>query len=249
MSSTAILAFGAHPDDVELNAGGLLALTASRGDGAVICHLTRGEMGTRGTPETRVAEARAAAAVLGVSTVEFLGQPDGWIEESEASKRVVISAIRRHRPNLVLAPYWKDLHPDHAATGALVRKASFLSGLARIDDGLAPWRPTRVLYYMSHDPIPADLVVDISSVFETKKAAALCYRSQFHDPGSREPETFISRSEFWDFWEGRASWWGHFVGVRHGEGYVADGPIPTRNPVEIFKGFGKYRNPDAEEAS
>ncbi|HGY92028.1 MAG TPA: bacillithiol biosynthesis deacetylase BshB1 [Planctomycetes bacterium] len=247
MSKTSILAFGAHPDDVELNAGGLMALTSARGERTVICHLTRGEMGTRGTPETREQEARAAAKTLGVSELEFLGQPDGWIEESEAAKRRLVTVLRRHRPSLVLAPYWSDLHPDHATTGALVRKAAFLSGLARIDDGLAPWRPARVLYYMSHDPIPADLVVDISSVFETKRAAALCYRSQFHDPDSTEPETFISRSDFWDFWEGRASWWGHFVGVRYGEGYFADGPIPTRNPVEIFQGFGKYKNADPEE--
>ncbi|MCA9323144.1 MAG: hypothetical protein KDB53_20555, partial [Planctomycetes bacterium] len=113
---------------------------------------------------------------------------------------------------------------------------------ARWNPGLPPWRPSRTLYYMSHTPIDAQLLVDISEVMTEKEAAARCYRSQFHDAASREPQTFISRPDFWDWWKGRASWWGHFIGVRHAEAYFVDGPVPTRDPVALFDGFGKYRN-------
>ena len=237
-----ILAFGAHPDDVELAGGGTLLLAAAAGQSTAIAHLTGGELGTRGTPAIRQSEAAAAAKMLGAKSMEVLSLPDGHLEVDLKAKRVVVDAIRRHRPELVIAPYWEDLHPDHKATGELVRQCAFLSGLVNWNPGLAPWRPDRVLYYMSHTGFDPDLIVDIGEVFETKKLAAQCYRSQFHDPESEERQTYIARAEFWDWWEGRARHWGHLIGATHGEPLCTAGPIPTRDPSALFRNFGRYRN-------
>ncbi|MEZ6196346.1 MAG: bacillithiol biosynthesis deacetylase BshB1 [Planctomycetota bacterium] len=237
-----ILAIGAHPDDVELGVGGTLLLARERGERTVICHLTEGELGTRGTREIRRAEAAAAAEALGAAELEILDLGDGHLEANQAAKSVVIDLIRRHRPRLILAPYWDDLHPDHRAAGELVRQCAFLAGVAKRDPGLAPWRPERVLYFMQHTSFEPHLIVDVSPVFAEKKRAAMCYRSQFHDPDSREPRTYISGENFWDWWEGRARHWGHVVGVAHGEPLFAAGPIPTRDPLSLFGGFGRYRN-------
>lgn len=237
-----VLAVGAHPDDVELNVGGTLLLASDRGLQTAAVHVTAGEMGTRGTPERRRGEAEAAAAELGVATMEMLGLPDGLVTVDDASKDAMIRALRRHRPRVVLAPYWDDLHPDHAAVGALVRQTAFLAGLEKWDTDQEPWRPHRVMYYMSHTPFTATVIADVTGVIERKKAAAACYASQFHAPASDERETFISRPDFWHYWYGRAAWWGHFIGVKYGEGFFLDSPIETRDPVALFDGFGKYRD-------
>lgn len=237
-----VLALGAHPDDVELNVGGSLLVARDQGLKTAILHMTSGEMGTRGTPETRRSEAEAAAAELGVEAMEILGLPDGHLEPNDEAKDAVIRAIRRHRPRIVLAPWWEDLHPDHAATGETMRKVAFLAGLEKWDTGQEPWRPLRVMYYMSHTPFQAQVIVDISDVIERKQKAAACYVSQFHADESSERSTFISRPDFWHFWRARTSWWGHFIGVMHGEGFLLDAPIETRNPFALFDGFGKYDN-------
>ena len=236
-----ILAFGAHPDDVELTVGGTLLKAKAEGASTAICHMTAGEMGTRGTPETRRQEAEAAAEILGVHAMEILGLPDGRIDpHAEAAKDVVIRAIRRHRPRLILAPYWEDLHPDHAATGSLIKQASFLSGLLRWETDQEPWRPERVMYYMSHDAMEVDVIVDIGAVFADKKRAAACYGSQFHDADSDEPKTFISRADFWDGWEARARHWGQLIGASHAEPFHLSSPIAVGNPLDLCKGFEKY---------
>ena len=148
--------------------------------------------------------------------------------------------LRRFRPRLVLAPAERDLHPDHEAVGQLVRQASFLAGLEKWETGQEPWRPERILRYMSHDPESPNLVVDVSEHFERKREAALCYRSQFFQENSAERETYIARPEFWDWWEGRHQWFGHFIGVKYGEAFSFDGPLATRDPFHLCTGFGKY---------
>ncbi len=238
-----VLAIGAHPDDVELNTGGMLLCARNLGLSTALCHLTSGEMGTRGDRETRRAEAVNAAKALGSSSPIFLDLPDGHLEVTEDAKDRVIRVIRDVRPHTILAPYTDDLHPDHEAAGKLVRKANFLSGLARWDTGQKPWRAPNLLYYFSHTVAEPSLVVDITEVFEEKKRACEAYSSQFHNPGSPQPTTFIAGENFWDWWEGRALYWGHFIGVRYGEPLALEGPLPTRNPFEFFEGFGKYRNP------
>ena len=237
-----VLALGAHPDDVELIVGGSLLLAAEQGLSTAICHLTAGEMGTRGTVESRRQEAEEAAAALNVTSMEILGLPDGKVSVDLDSKDRIIRVIRKHRPKIILAPYWEDLHPDHQATGRLIKECAFLSGLVRWETDQEPWRAERVLYYMSHTQFEPDLIVDISDVMEQKKAAAESYRSQFHQSDSKERSTFISDQKFWHWWEGRAAHWGHLIGVAYGEPFCTNGPVPTRNPFDMFDGFGKYKN-------
>ncbi len=237
-----VLAVGAHPDDVELTVGGTLLLAKSRGLRTGICHCTQGELGTRGTAEIRAAEARAAAEALDVDAVEQLDLGDGRLCVNEPNKKALARVFRRWRPRVVLAPYYRDLHPDHEAAGQLVRQVAFLAGLVHWNPGDEPWRPEGVLYYMSHTAIEPKLIVDISAHFEQKKVAAACYASQFFNAESTERSTFISGEGFWDWWEGRSRYFGHFVGVPHGEAYFVDGPLPMANPFDAFTGFGKYRN-------
>lgn len=235
------LAIGAHPDDVELTVGGTLLLARSLGKTTRICHMTAGELGTRGSAEIRRREAAAAAQALG-SECEILGLADGHVVADDAAIGAVARLIRRLRPEIILAPYTDDLHPDHEATGNIVRKAAFLSGVAKYDAATEPWRPARVLYYMSHTLVEAQLLVDISPFFEEKRAAAMCYRSQFFAADSAERETYISRPEFWTWWEARHAHFGNPIGARYAEAFHLDGPVPTRNPFDLFTGFGKYRN-------
>ncbi len=237
-----LLAIGAHPDDVELNAGGTILKAKSHGLEVAVCHLTDGEMGTRGSSEIRTQEAQLAAKRLGVDHLSFLHLEDGHVTTNKESKMSVVRMIRTYQPQIILAPFWQDLHPDHAATGEIVKQANFLAGLERIETDQGPWRARSIFYYMSHTPMDVSIVVDISEELEAKKEAAMAYESQFHQEASTERQTFISGENFWQWWEGRASYWGHHVGVKYGEPFHIDGPIPFKNPFDLFSGFGKYKN-------
>lgn len=237
-----VLAIGAHPDDVELNVGGTLLLAKKEGRKSAICHLTDGEMGTRGSRESRRSEAQQAATLLGADHLRFLQLPDGNVEASREAKEKVVSVIREFQPRIILAPFWQDLHPDHAATGSLVKQANFLAGLSKLDTNQEPWRADVVMYYMSHTPIDVSIVVDITNELEAKQKAAESYESQFFKSDSVERKTFISGEGFWDWWRGRASYWGHLVGATYGEPFHIEGPIPLSQPFDLFRGFGKYKN-------
>jgi LmbE family N-acetylglucosaminyl deacetylase len=141
---------------------------------------------------------------------------------------------------IVIAPRPDDLHPDHAHASVLVREAAFLAGVARFGGGGAPHRPRAVLEYASHTMFPPSFVVDVSDHFAAKKHAALAYKSQFHDPGSKDPATYISSSGFWDWWEGRARHFGNLVGAKYGEPFFVEGPLLVRDPVAQFLDFGYY---------
>ena len=241
-----VLAFGAHPDDVELTVGGTVLALRAQGYSVGIVDLTGGEMGTRGTPELRAREAAEAARRLGVEERRNLGLPDGRLTLDETSRSEVIRVLREFRPTLVLAPIESDLHPDHGWTGRIVREASFLAGLERWDTGQAAHRPRTVLGYFSHTTVEPDLVIDITPFFEQKKEACLAYASQFHNPASDEAPTYISSEGFWDWWEARARSFGHRIGATFGEGFVHEGPIPIRDPVKQFVEFGYYPSGDAD---
>jgi bacillithiol biosynthesis deacetylase BshB1 len=243
MSETArgrVLAIGAHPDDVELTVGGTILVLRSKGHDVVIADLTQGELGTRGTPAVRAREAAEAARRLGVARRVNLGLPDGHVRATDEARRAMVRLIREVRPVIVLGPRPDDLHPDHAHAATLVREASFLAGVARFGDGGAPHRPRAVLQYASHTVFAPSLVVDVSDHFEAKKHAALAYRSQFHDPASKEPATYVSSASFWDWWEGRARHFGNLVGARYGEPFLAEGPLLVKDPVAQFADFGYY---------
>jgi N-acetylglucosamine malate deacetylase 1 len=232
------LAFGAHPDDVELGCGGTLALLAAAGRKVGIVHLTRGEAGTRGTEEARRAEAVAAAEVLGAQILEIVDCGDGRLRHGETEEELMIEILRRYRPDLVLGPAPADRHPDHGRAHRLVADACFYAGLAgRSLAGeageLPPHRPAAMLAYMQHDPFDVSLVVDVTPVWEVKQRALDCYQSQLHpgrergDDGDDGPKTKVASPEFRRTVEGRARHFGLMIGAAYGE------PFQNRLPVAV----------------
>jgi bacillithiol biosynthesis deacetylase BshB1 len=229
-----VLAFGAHPDDVELSAGGTLAKLAAQGKRCGVVDLTRGELGTRGSAALRDEEAAKAASILGLVHRENLGLADGFFQEDEASIRAVVAAIRRHRPAVVLANALADRHPDHGRAAELVARAAFLSGLVKVDTGQAPWRPRAVYHYIQDYDRTADVVVDVTGHLDTKMKAIAAYASQFHDPNSKEPETPISSQGFMEHVRRRATSFGRPVGVDAGEGFEVRRPVGTDSLLDLI---------------
>ncbi len=226
-----VLAVGAHPDDVEAGAGGVVAKLIKNGRRVAILDLSRGELASRGSPEERAAEAAEAARILGVAERANAALPDGAIANSTEQQRVVVPHIRRFRPQAILAPMDGDRHPDHGAARSLVRDANFLSGLARIPGGEAPWRASTVFHYRVHGKAdPPQLVIDITREFETKLAAMGAYASQFHNPGYNGPPTYVASPEFWESIRVRAAYWGSLIGVQYGEPLFSDGPLALDLP-------------------
>lgn len=222
-----ILAFGAHPDDVELSCSGTIAKEVSLGKKVGIVDLTRGELGTRGTPEIRAKEAADAAKVLGVSVRENLAFADGFFVNDLKNQLEVIKILRKYRPSIVLCNAIKDRHIDHGRGSKLVSEACFLSGLQKIVTKLngsnqEKWRPTHVYHYIQWQPIEPDFVVDISG-YETKKMDSVkAYKSQFFDPASTEPKTPISSKNFTESIMYRAKDLGRLIGVDYAEGFTVE---------------------------
>jgi bacillithiol biosynthesis deacetylase BshB1 len=232
-----VLAIGAHPDDVELAMSGLLLRHRDAGKSVAILDLTRGEGGTRGSPEIRAKEAAAAAKLLGAEERVTLDFGDGRLEPSNEVRRAIVDAIRRHRPSLVVASRWDDLHPDHAAAGEAVRSIRYVCGMTKWNPGPnPPHRPRSFLFAMHHSTdAPPSLVVDVSAVFERKMALVRCFGSQLHDPASKEPRTNIASEEFLPRWEARHRWFGDRIGVRFGEPWYVDGPVPVLDPATLLR--------------
>lgn len=219
-----ILAFAAHPDDVELAASGTLLKAIADGKKAGIIDFTKGELGTRGTPEIREAEAKASGEILGLSARENLGFRDGFFKNDEAHQLAVIRMIRKYRPEIVLVNAFDDRHPDHGRGSQLSKEACFLSGLKMIETDLdgekqAHWRPGFVYHYIQSIPSEPDFIVDVSDVWETKMASIRAFKSQFFDPENNEENTYISSPEFINMIEARAVHYGHLIGVKYGEGF------------------------------
>ena len=227
-----ILALAAHPDDVELSSAGTLIKAIQQGKKAGIVDFTRGELGTRGTPEIRMQEAQAAATIMGLSARENLGFRDGFFKNDEEHQLEVVKAIRKYQPEIVLANAIDDRHPDHGRASFLSKEACFLAGLAMIDtvvDGVkqAPWRPKAVYHYIQSIPHTPDFIVDVSSVWETKMNAIRAFKTQFHDPKSGERETYISSPRFMKMVDSRGIHYGHEIGVEYGEGFTVERAIGT----------------------
>ncbi len=234
-----LLVFGPHPDDVEISAGGMIASMAARGHRVAIADLTRGETGTRGTPETRVREAEAAGEVLGAVARENLGLPDASLRSDDSARRALVECIRRHRPAILVGPYPVDYHPDHAATGRLLEDVRFLSGLAKYPADGAPWRAGQLWSYMCHDAIPTTFIVDVSDTWDRKIEALRCFASQLHDPDSREPETDIASPDKIERLEARFRYFGSLIGVRYGEPFHCARPLGMEDPVSATLGGTK----------
>lgn len=223
MSSVDILAFGAHPDDVEIGAGGIMAKHARAGYKIAICNLTEAELSSNGTVETRRKETERAASILGVQKVINLGIPDRGIDYTYVDK--VIEVIRQYKPKVVLLPYWEDRHPDHVACSKMVREAIFDAGIHKKVVGSAPsHRVSHVSYYFLNHIDRADLVIDISEVYEKKMEALGAYSTQFHR-SERDVDTPINRANFLEMIRGRDSVWGYMIGGRYGEALVHTYPL------------------------
>jgi bacillithiol biosynthesis deacetylase BshB1 len=234
--SVDILAFGAHPDDVELAASGTLIRAARAGARTAVITLTRGEMGSRGTLETRAAEFEAAGKVMGLAQGEMLTLPDGRLTADEASRLVVVRKIREHRPRIVLLPYWEDRHPDHGATSKIVQEAAFLAGLRKLDTGQEPHRPAELAYYMSSWEFEPSFIVDITQVIEDKKRAILAYGTQVYSPGfsGSEPPTFIASQHFQELIFSRMAHYGHLIGRGYGEPFRIRGHVEIQDLLSAF---------------
>ncbi len=230
------LFIGAHPDDVEILAGGAVARLARSGHRVVIADATRGEMGSRGTIEERATEAADAARVLGVNRVN-LGLHDGHISEDipDATHRIV-GLIRDVRPRLVFTHESGDHHPDHNAISQATKFAFFQSNVLKYDTGQERFRPSRLFYYVGSRqrwPSAPSFVMDVTEYFDVKMEALKCFRSQLANPDYQGPETFVSSDIGWHMMEARASFFGTMVGVRYGEAFTADAPLRLDNPFAL----------------
>jgi bacillithiol biosynthesis deacetylase BshB1 len=220
-----ILAIAAHPDDVEISAGGTVLKSIRQGKKVGIVDLTRGELGSRGSGDLRMVEAEAASKILGISARVNLGLADGFFENNEASLRKIIEQIRIYKPEIVLTNAPSDRHPDHGRASKLVRDACFYSGLRKIETGHEAWRPKAVYMFNQDFYNKPDFVVDITEFWETKMESLKAYGSQFFDPNSKEPKTPISGEEFFDFLRARAMDFGRPAGYLLAEGFMVDRTI------------------------
>jgi bacillithiol biosynthesis deacetylase BshB1 len=234
-----ILAFGAHPDDVEMSCSGTIMKQIDVGKTVGVIDLTRGELGTRGTPEIRMQEAAAAAKIMGVSIRENMGMRDGFFLNDEEHQMQIIRKIRKYQPDLVYANAVEDRHPDHGRAADLIRDAAFKSGLRMIKtvdekgDEQAAWRPKKIFYYNQDRLLIPSFVVDISGYWERKLESIRAYKSQFWDPNSTEPESYISTKPFWQFLEGRAREFGHYIGTEFGESFVSETVLKINDPLDL----------------
>ena len=234
-----ILAIGAHPDDIELSAAGTLLKHKAMGYSTAIVDLTQGELGSRGTADTRREEAKSAAEILGLSDRVNLKMADGFFTHSEENLRLIIEQIRRFKPEIVLLNAVSDRHPDHGKGSKLASEACFLAGLRRIEttwDGVAQeaYRPKAVYHYIQDRMIKPDFAIDVTDYVERKFDSIKAYKTQFWDPNSKEPQTPISGEEFFEFLRGRMAEFGRSIGTRYAEAYTVE-RLPAVNSLFDLK--------------
>lgn len=222
-----LLAIAAHPDDVELGCSGTLIKEIKRGKKVGVIDLTRGELGTRGTVDTRYAEAADAARIMGVHIRKNLKMRDGFFKNDEEHQLKLIKEIRTYQPEIVITNILEDRHPDHGRGGWLTYDACFLSGLRQVrttdDDGKEQekWRPKMLLHYIQDRFYEPDIIIDISEEWEQRMESIKAYKTQFHDPDSKEPQTYLSSPDFIEALQARARLLGKRIGVKYGEGFLS----------------------------
>jgi bacillithiol biosynthesis deacetylase BshB1 len=234
-----ILAFGSHPDDIELGCGATVAKEVSLGKKVGIVDLTRGELGTRGSAELRMIEASNAAKILGVSVRENLGFADGFFTNDKKHQLEIIKMIRKYQPDIVLCNAIDDRHIDHGKGSKLVSDACFLSGLVKIETELEgkqqeKWRPKQVYHYIQWKNITPDFVIDVTGFIHKKQAAVLAYSSQFYDPNSKEPESPITSKTFLESINYRSRDLGRLIGVEYAEGFTSERYVAAENLSKLI---------------
>jgi bacillithiol biosynthesis deacetylase BshB1 len=222
-----VLAFGSHPDDVELGCSGTLINEVKRGKKVGVIDLTQGELGTRGTIETRYQEAADAAKIMGVAVRENLKMRDGFFTNDEAHQMQVVRMLRKYQPEVVIANILEDRHPDHGRGGWLLYDACFLSGLRQVktidDEGRSQekWRPKILLHYIQDRFYEPDIIIDVTDAWEQRMKSIRAYKTQFYDPNSNEPQSYLSNPEFIEALAARARLLGKRIGVKYAEGFVS----------------------------
>ena len=234
-----ILAFGAHPDDIELGCGATIAKEVSLGKNVGIVDLTRGELGTRGSAELRIIEANNAAKILGVSVRENVGFADGFFINDKKHQLEIIKMIRKYQPDIVLCNAIDDRHIDHGKGSKLVSDACFLSGLVKIETELEgkqqeKWRPKHVYHYIQWKNIAPDFVIDVTGFIQKKQASVLAYSSQFYDPNSKEPESPITSKTFIESINYRSRDLGRLIGVEYAEGFTSERYVAAENLSKLI---------------
>jgi bacillithiol biosynthesis deacetylase BshB1 len=222
-----LLAFGPHPDDIEIGLAGTIAVHTAAGFHVGLCDLTRGELGSNGTPEEREAEGEAARVVLGAAWRKNLRWPDGGITGDDLQIADVARLVRQCRPRAVAVPYWDDRHPDHRAASQAVTQGVFRSGLRRfvIGDALDAWRPEWICYYFINDSVPPSFAIDVSAQYETKREALACHRTQFAPRDGGKVETRLTSPRFRQMIESRDAHLGALSGVAFAEGLLVKEPL------------------------
>ncbi len=233
-----VLVFAAHPDDAEMSCGGTICKLIDQGKKVGIIDLTRGELGTRGSAELRKKEAAKASEIMGLSVRKNLGFRDGFFENNEAHQIAIIQQIRAYQPELLLVNAIHDRHPDHGKGSKLVKDAAFLSGLRKISTSLngefqEAWRPKKIFSYIQDHRLQPDFVVDISAYFDQKWQSILAYSSQFYNPESDDPQTYLSSQAFIKFLEARHRDVGHLIGAEFGEGFQSETPLKVGSPLDL----------------
>jgi len=231
-----VMAIAAHPDDVELSAGGTLIKLAEMGYRTGILDLTRGEAGTRGSPEVRAEEARQAAEVLGCAVRENLDLGDAHVWVNEESRTKLVRVLRQWRPRVVLTQHWEDPHPDHAHAAQLVREAAHVSGLAKYDSeaGRERFRPDGVAYFLFSRRLVPSFIVDISAQFRRKREGIRCHASQFYNPQSAEGHSRVSSEQFLHEMDARDRYFGALIGVEYGEAFYVREALNVADPVALL---------------
>lgn len=231
------LAVAAHPDDIELTCAGTLIKLARRGYKVGVLDLTRGEMGSRGSPDERLKEVQVASKIMGLTVRENAGLPDGRLAPDWETKLTLVRALRQFRPRLWIIPCTEDRHPDHAAAGQAGQDAAFLAGLSKIDTDQQPFRPIWTLHYFCRWEHDFSFIVDVSEEFETRLEAIHAYRSQF-DPDTGDPQTYISRPQFLEGIITRAKYYGSKIEAAYGEPFFSMEALKVDDPVKFLTGSG-----------
>lgn len=233
MTNVDLLVVGPHPDDIEIGFGGAVALHVSRGFSVGLCDLTRGELGSNGTVDDRLAEAEAARAVLGADWRLNLGWPDGGPYDTPAHVDDIVRLVRACRPGVVALPYWNDRHPDHRAASDVLSRAIFMAGLRRYRPEGTPsdatvreaWRPRRTCYFFINDDAPVSFGLDVSAVYDKKRQALACHGTQFSPAGADAVPTRLTASTFSQLIESRDAHLGALTGVAYAEGVIVREPL------------------------
>ena len=231
-----LLFVAAHPDDLELSCGATIARSAKDGVRVGMLELTRGEMGTRGTPQMRKREAQKAAKILGAVFREQLDFGDGNLRTGRDEEMELIEFLRQSRPRLVFAPWPDERHPDHVRTGQITTDASFYAGLRQIHTKFPPHRPQAVIYYMQNYVLAPSFVVDVTDYWKTKMNAVAAFKSQFFDPKSKEPRTVLSEKRFLEMIEARGKHFGALIGASYGEAYLTKQPPRVDDLIQAYSG-------------